>query len=180
MANNEHVRMLREDGIEAWNTWREANPEVRPDLVGANLSGAYLVGANLSGAHLVDTNLVGANLREANLKGAHLRSANLVGAHLFVANLSRVDLSFSDLSFANLVGAHLISAHLFGADLRGAILDKTVFVNVDLSGAKGLEDCCHYGPISLDCRTLGRSGTLPPAFRLNMLEEDVKPPECEQ
>ena len=180
MANNEHVRMLREDGIEAWNTWRKANPEVRPNLVGANLSGAYLVGANFSGAHLFDANLVGANLREANLKGAHLRGVNLVGAHLFVANLSSADLSFSDLSFANLVGAHLVSTHLLGASLRGAILDKTVFVNVDLSGAKGLEDCCHYGPSSIDRHTLGRSGELPLAFRLNMLEEDVEPPECEQ
>jgi hypothetical protein len=31
MANQEHLAILRQ-GVQAWNTWREANPEIRPDL----------------------------------------------------------------------------------------------------------------------------------------------------
>ena len=45
MANEEHVELLK-SGVEGWNRWREENLGVRPDLIGANLSGApVFVGA---------------------------------------------------------------------------------------------------------------------------------------
>jgi hypothetical protein len=31
MANDEHVAMLKK-GVDAWNAWREANPDIRPVL----------------------------------------------------------------------------------------------------------------------------------------------------
>jgi hypothetical protein len=31
MANDEHVAMLKK-GVDAWNAWREENPDIRPDL----------------------------------------------------------------------------------------------------------------------------------------------------
>jgi hypothetical protein len=31
MANKEHLAILRQ-GVAAWNAWRAANPNVRPDL----------------------------------------------------------------------------------------------------------------------------------------------------
>jgi uncharacterized protein YjbI with pentapeptide repeats len=46
MANDEHVAKLKE-GVDAWNAWREENPNIRPNLYGANLYGANLFGANL-------------------------------------------------------------------------------------------------------------------------------------
>ncbi|RME19733.1 MAG: pentapeptide repeat-containing protein, partial [Deltaproteobacteria bacterium] len=46
MANPEHIAILLE-GVEAWNRWREENPDVVPDLAGANLTGAVLAGASL-------------------------------------------------------------------------------------------------------------------------------------
>jgi uncharacterized protein YjbI with pentapeptide repeats len=61
MANDEHVALLKK-GVATWDAWRKENPNIRPDLRKANLSGANLGGANLSGAKLQ-----GANLREANL-----------------------------------------------------------------------------------------------------------------
>ena len=66
--------------------------EVKTDLSGAYLHGAYLSGANLSGAYLhgaylSGANLCGANLRDANLVGANLCGANLVGANLSGAYL---------------------------------------------------------------------------------------------
>jgi uncharacterized protein YjbI with pentapeptide repeats len=51
MANDEHVAMLR-TGVEAWNEWREENPDIRPDLIWASLVEANLYRANLSGAKL--------------------------------------------------------------------------------------------------------------------------------
>jgi hypothetical protein len=36
MANEEHLARLQE-GVEAWNAWREANPGISPDLMRADL-----------------------------------------------------------------------------------------------------------------------------------------------
>jgi hypothetical protein len=41
VANEKHVEMLR-SGVEVWNRWRDQNPEVIPDLSGADLRGADL------------------------------------------------------------------------------------------------------------------------------------------
>ena len=73
---------------------------------------------------------------------------------LSAANLSEVHLDFADLS----------GADLRAANLRAAYLEDTVFTNVDLSEAIGLETCVHHGPSSVDLRTLERSGLLPDEF----------------
>ena len=51
MANPEHLAKLQE-GVEAWNQWRDKYFVIRPDLQGANLQGANLQSANLQGANL--------------------------------------------------------------------------------------------------------------------------------
>ena len=68
--------------MKSWNTWREANPDVRPDLTEAdlkdsNLQGVKLREADLQGAILSETNLQGAELAHCNLRGAILQNANL-------------------------------------------------------------------------------------------------------
>jgi hypothetical protein len=94
MADDEHVALLKQD-VDAWNKWRDQNPNIRPDLSKANLWEADLSGAILSGADLSK-----ANLNEADLSGAYLGKAVLSGV---------------DLCMANLRGARLGGAHLGGA-----------------------------------------------------------------
>ena len=53
MASEEHLEILHT----AWNEWREATLDVRPDLDGAILKGAILIGADLSAAHLTAGNI---------------------------------------------------------------------------------------------------------------------------
>ena len=36
MANQEHLKILQQ-GVDAWNEWRRENPEIKPDLSGADL-----------------------------------------------------------------------------------------------------------------------------------------------
>jgi hypothetical protein len=43
MADRAHFAAFMK-GVAAWNAWRAENPDIRPDLSGANL-----IGANLSG-----------------------------------------------------------------------------------------------------------------------------------
>src|SRR4051794_17585534 len=168
MADEEHVDLLKQ-GVEVWNKWRQKNPDVKADLHDADLSGADLDRANLGGA-----NLGGANLRRANLNGADLRRANLGGAILNGADLGGAILRGADLGGANLNGAKLNGADLGDAILNGASLSsadlsratlyETVFVNTNLTRAKGLETCQHLAPSTIDHRTLQRSGPLPLAF----------------
>ena len=83
MANEEQLAILKQ-GVEAWNKWREDNPDVKIDLAGAKLSGAYL-----SGAKLRNADLRGANLSRADLSRAKLSRANISGADLRWAILSK-------------------------------------------------------------------------------------------
>ena len=204
MANREHLKILKE-GVEAWNKWRRENPDIVPDLSGAdlsetNLSKANLIRANLSGADLSETNLsqadlmgtnlsvadlrrvslggaylIGvilrkADLRGADLRGAHLSWVNLSGANLSKANLIGANLSSTHLNRANLIGANLGSAHfksgtIEGANFTDSKMVETLFADIDLSQAKGLETVKHDGPSSIGTDTLERSrGKIPEVF----------------
>ena len=80
MANEEQVALLKQ-GAEVWSNWRQENPDIRSDLIEANLSGTNLIGANRIWA-----NPRGADLTKAVLSGAVLARANLNGANLTEAN----------------------------------------------------------------------------------------------
>jgi len=127
MANEEHVALLKQ-GVEAWNTWRSENLNIRPDLGKADLREAKLGKAPLE--YPFGVNLVQANLSGADLRGADLSEADLVQAELFDA-----DLSGANLSKANLTGAFLAYARLIGANLNGAQLDGALLIQANLSGA---------------------------------------------
>ena len=134
MANPEHLAKLKE-GVEAWNAWRETNPDVRPDLDGADLREADLRRANIREANLRETSLYRADLSEAYLSGAYLSGADLNKANLFRANLSGAILSKANLIGASLYGANLSEADLSWADLNGASLYGAILNEADLSGA---------------------------------------------
>jgi uncharacterized protein YjbI with pentapeptide repeats len=183
MADEKHLLILK-SGVDKWNEWQKAHPEVSPDLSGidlgqANLSGADLGSTDLNRASLCEADLTMANLREADLTGADLggvffASANLAGADLTkaileaanlpAATLRWANLQEADLRGANLSGANLSGADLTGANLEGAILDETVFVLTDLSTTEGLDSCHHIGPCGIDFHTIERSWPLPEEF----------------
>jgi hypothetical protein len=176
--------------VEAWNTWRlEVGRSLIPnlshadlhgsDLAGADLSRTVLVQAKLNSSNITDANLVSAELEHADLTSASLAGANLSDASLIFARLNSTDLSKARLHGANLTDAQLINARLerasllhtnltdtilLNADLTRAILGKTIFADVDLNSVRGLETCDHWGPSTIDHRTLSRSGDLPITF----------------
>ena len=170
MADKDHLAILKK-GVKAWNEWRRKNHGIHPDLSGANLFEANLGRVNLGRVDLGRADLGEANLIEANLGRANLSEANLIEANLSVANLSLANLSLANLSLANLSGANLFEvnlgrANLSLANLSGVKLYETVFANVDLTEAKGLNSCKHIGSSTVDHRTIQRSGKLPRKFLL--------------
>ena len=88
MANDEHVAILKK-GVEAWNAWRDENPDIRPDLRGANLREANLSRANLAGADLSRANLFWACLNHADLTGADLTGCRVHGVSAWGLKLER-------------------------------------------------------------------------------------------
>ena len=117
MANKEHLARLKQ-GVEVWNQWRRENPDARPDLSQANLTGAHLVEADLSG-----TNLFWADLAHANLHNADFSRASLFGANLSHPNRYNPDSSRASLFAANLCGANSHKAVMCDADLSDTALD---------------------------------------------------------
>jgi uncharacterized protein YjbI with pentapeptide repeats len=94
MPDRAHLTILKQ-GVNSWNEWRTAHPQMRPELANAHLYGL----------DLVDANLTGADLRHADLRGTNLTGSVLVGANLEGADFFRTVLDGTDLNGANLMGA---------------------------------------------------------------------------
>lgn len=146
MADQWQLALLK-SSVEEWNAWREAHPDVKVDLSGADLSNVLLIYITLRD-HVVGINLCRADLRYTNFSGATLyypllAHSNLSHADFRHARLILADFSFADLSFANLIGAGLNGALLTGsrlsfANLAGADLTRADLEGTDLTGVKGL------------------------------------------
>src|SRR6266568_3240422 len=148
MTNQEQLGILKEQGVKAWNQWREEHPEIHPDFTEADLREAYLRNANLEGANTnlrrtnlsmadlegTNTNLRRTNLRRTNLSEAIIRNAHLEGADLTGANLEGADLTGADLTGANLSGAVLVETTLRGANLTRCVVYGISVWNAHLEG----------------------------------------------
>ena len=116
MANSDHIRWLREEGVEAWNR-RRRGENFQPDFRGADLFGAELNGVDFREAKLCSTILNTAKLNGADLEDANLTDAELAAAELRNANLAFAKLIRTDLRSANLIGANLLRAQPWEANL---------------------------------------------------------------
>jgi uncharacterized protein YjbI with pentapeptide repeats len=181
MANEEQLAILRQ-GVEVWNKWREEHKTALIDLADADLKGANLRGADLSGslgsgkdtliiygitvtnlnlaANPRETRFLGDHFTATNLSRANFRRADLVGANLLRANLLRANLMEADLRGANLVGADLRGAHL-----DEAVIGGTIFGDIDLHEAYGLDIVIHRAASTIGTDTIELSkGKIPEVF----------------
>jgi uncharacterized protein YjbI with pentapeptide repeats len=99
----------------------------RVDLVGVDVSDAFLMGVQLSRANLARASLRGADLRmavfdQADLEYADLGSANIRNGSLIKADLEYAMFADSDLNGCNLTGANCEDADFSRADLRNCDL----------------------------------------------------------
>lgn len=140
MADQRHLAKLKE-GVRNWNEWRQANPNVRPNLAGADLTRFDLAGANLAKSNLSNSNLASLSLARSNLSDAILAGANLAGTVLRQADFT---------------GADLTRAHFDRAEFSATLLIGTC-----LLGAKGLGRAIYLSTSHIDHRALERSGSIP-------------------
>jgi len=153
MANLE-LEILQ-GGVQHWNDWREKNPTVWPDFLGAVLPKAQLDGANLENANLLQANLEGASLAGARLRNANLKDSNLKRACLSrtdfqEANLYGAKLQEADLSRANLMHASLIKAEIERTRFDFTVFGQTSFDHKLIEGGIGLDRIFHVDSSIVD------------------------------
>jgi uncharacterized protein YjbI with pentapeptide repeats len=174
MAIEEQLSILKQ-GVEVWNKWLIDNPQTKIDLSGADLKEVRLMGANLKQVNLSGADLrmafltlhelKNADLSDANLSDSFLNGADLSGARLWRTNLSQALLSQANLTVALLNKANLSGAQLSECNFLNARANGTIFGNVDLSKAIGLENVDHRGPSRISTDTFTRSkGKIPEVF----------------
>ena len=183
MGRIEYMNILQE-GVTTWNAWRDTYQKLSPNLEGADLFYVDLRGFDLSRTNLSNANLHRANLDWADLHLADLSGAILEGACLNRSRLSQVNFFGADLSGASLECADLSAANLgeanfrkttlrraifrqtfiLDADFSEARLGGTIFSNVDLSSAKGMEKCHHSASSCVDHSTITKSKNVPQVF----------------
>jgi uncharacterized protein YjbI with pentapeptide repeats len=130
MPVQEHIEIARA-GSARIGQYRAAQPNIRFDVSGADLSGIDLSAADLSRANLAGTKFEGAlltnaNLQEVALSGANLRNAKLAGANFANASLGNAD--FTDAEIDN-------TTNFTRASLDQAKIDKGRFVLTQFTGA---------------------------------------------
>ncbi len=167
IGDSEHLEKLQE-GVAAWNAWRQENPEIKPDLGGLDLTdpvfrgtplwindGQYIgiSGIDLSHSLLRGANFSGALCRNANFSGSSFQDANFSEANFYNAIFSDVECqhanfsgsdcswaSFSDAkcAWSNFSGAVCVRTNFSGANCNSANFSKTVLEMADFSGAEVL------------------------------------------
>ena len=135
---NSHLQELMK-GRTWWNSWRLANPDIRPVLSDVKDLKAILKHRRLDRYDFSFTNFCGSNLRGFHFKGASfhqaiLAKADLSGAHLERANFCRADMYETVLK----------RAHLTKANLQGVQLARTDLTKAHLKG------CTVYGAAAWD------------------------------
>jgi hypothetical protein len=179
MPNPTHLSILRK-GVEAWNLWREENPDVTPDLNGADLRGLDLDvaiythpsvdledfppdengvrwSADPFGIDLHDARLRKTDLSDVKLTIADLSTANLTGATLNGTTFEGASLRGACLREADLTRASFRSCDLADVDFADAHISEIIIADSDLSTARGLESVHHHAPSLIAIDTLVKS-----------------------
>jgi hypothetical protein len=107
------------------------------DLVGVDVSDAFLQGVRLSGA-----NLARATFRAADLRGANFDKANLEYADLAFANIRNGSFAKADLQYAVFADGDLSGCDLSGADCDDADFNRTDLRHCELKNLnwKGIKE----------------------------------------
>ena len=145
MPNQEHLKIL-EAGPDAWNKWRDENPNIRPDLSqmnfmnknfnGFNFEKTIFNGSHLPGVNFENINLMGALFQACNLQGANFKKTSCVGASFLGARLDNTKFNGAILRSTSFKKAILQGVDLQEADLRGAILTGSSLEGALLKGSK--------------------------------------------
>lgn len=75
MANPQQLKILKEEGVQAWNSWREENPEIKPNLSNTNLKYKKFREANFKNTNFSNAKIQGTDFSNAKLDNANFSNA---------------------------------------------------------------------------------------------------------
>ena len=182
-GNPDHINVLMR-GVEVWNQWRQDNPEITPDLRGAdftdelfantalknaggeidlshaNFSLADCEGADFSGARCGDAKFSGADCTGANFNGAICVEADFRFARCEDVDFSGANCRVADFSEADCTGAIFCEADCTGANFCEAYCGGANFSGAHCGDAKfSGADCTGVNFSEADCTGANFSGT---------------------
>jgi hypothetical protein len=148
---------------------------VNCELAGVDFTNSLFAWSNFNGvdfnrlsARLVfqpRTVLNGCNFRRAKFVGTTLDHTDAIGCDFSHAELNGTKIRGSDLRnckfYRTMVAATFDDTNITNSNFEGAYLLSSTFINVDIGSARGLNRAHVYPPITLDARTLLKSGILP-------------------
>ena len=114
----------------------------------SNLSNCDFRSAKFAGTRFGCTATIGSDFSRAELNGANVSKANFSRANFYKAMVA-AEFHDTDLTDVNFEGSYIMGG---------------TFTNVDLSKTLGLGRAHYYPPVTIDARSLIRSGTLPKAL----------------
>jgi uncharacterized protein YjbI with pentapeptide repeats len=141
--NKQHTNLLF-TGHENWNKWRIENPNIKPELVWAQLDGLDLSYYNFkdgdfNGASLHGTNFSYSNLENTNLQNVIADNAIFIGANLNDVQASNMQACNADFENAILTNWITYDAKFYDSNFENANLS-----NSELSG-------CEFNTANLEC-----------------------------
>jgi uncharacterized protein YjbI with pentapeptide repeats len=156
LAAAEHLNVLRE-GATAWNSWRTANPRIRPILRNCNLESEVFPRADLydlpefSGFDFsrVDLHMIGARssfFADCTFDGASINSSDLCFSHFSGCSFRKSSMRVSKLGSASFLDCNFDGADLSyctaqdtdfsGSSFVGSTLNHARFVKTNFSRAR--------------------------------------------
>jgi uncharacterized protein YjbI with pentapeptide repeats len=111
----------------------------RVDLVGVDVSDAFLMRVQLRRANLARASLRGADLRMGVFDQADLEYADLSSANIRKGSLVKADLSYANFADSDLNGCNLAEANCEDADFNRADLRNCDLKDLKWKGIKGVK-----------------------------------------
>lgn len=134
MANRKHLEILIQ-GVSSWNSWRQENYNILPDLANADISGLVLDNINFMDVDLRSSNLANCSLNNADFMGCILNESNLSHAIAKNTNFSACNLVGSDCRNCDFTGSRFIEATLIKTDFSKSNLDNCIFSRANMAEA---------------------------------------------
>ena len=166
-------KLFDQNRVDSFNSLREKHPKLRLEFTDADLRGKkqawkgdlhaqILFDNNYIKEHaqrvLDGINLSGCRLDGSNFQGVSLKNASFNSSIMIDADFSRADLTHADLGQSFLNGTNFSGTLLQGVNFRHAEMGRTLLVNTDLSGCKGLDETRHLTSSEISFSTLVKSG----------------------
>lgn len=160
----ELIRRLQK-GATHWNKFRWRNKRYRPILshlrmprggrfAGYDFSNGKFVGSEFSDVDFTKAKLIDIDAKASTFDGCDFRGADFTKANFFNTQFTYCDFRDCKLTYAFLVRALFRHCKMDSADFELAEFGETDFINVTLSGARGLGNTKHESPSNIDLTTL--------------------------